>query len=99
MLGCDFRTKLKRSVDKHMFVHTGIKQFTCDWPGCGREFAMKQGLKNHHALHVSAGELKFECDVCGLKYAEQSSLRNHQKMKHLKTPKYLCTWPGCDHKG
>ncbi len=82
-----------------MFVHTGIKPFTCDWPGCGREFSMKQGLKIHTDLHTSAGEMKFECDVCGLKYQEKSSLRAHERMKHLNTPKYPCTWPGCESKG
>ncbi|KAH3897033.1 zinc finger and BTB domain-containing protein 24-like [Dreissena polymorpha] len=75
------------NLQKHMFLHSGVKPWSCDV--CGKCFSLK-GNRDKHAL-IHEGVRKFECQVCNKKFALKGNLHQHI-LTHTETKFFRCEY-------
>ena len=63
----------KKSLVKHMLIHTGVKIHSC--PHCSKKFSRKDILCKHVKTHT--GEKKHLCAECGKGFTQSHSLQDH----------------------
>jgi hypothetical protein len=63
------------SLARHMRTHSGVKDFTCDFPNCGRSFGRKDALRTHQRFHRR--DAAHTCLECGKSFVQLQDLRRH----------------------
>ncbi|KAJ8910029.1 hypothetical protein NQ315_003459, partial [Exocentrus adspersus] len=97
---CDYKTRWKRRLEKHMVVHKEINLYKCDW--C--DFKTKwKALLNSHVMefHNNDSEIKwYKCDFCDYRSKRQTAMRSHvtlnhnrscRTLSHKQTKRFQCT--------
>lgn len=56
-----------------MLIHSGKKDFICDF--CGKGFNRASNLTVHRRIHT--GETPFKCQTCGKSFIQAHCLRKH----------------------
>ncbi|KAH8923737.1 hypothetical protein BT69DRAFT_1218647 [Atractiella rhizophila] len=79
------RGRPKGSVKKEPTV------YTCQFPGCGKEFPKLYSLKSHQTAHQTAKG--FSCRFCDAKFNRAHDQKRHERL-HEATKVYVCQ--GCN---
>uniref|UniRef100_A0A336MC16 CSON014881 protein n=1 Tax=Culicoides sonorensis TaxID=179676 RepID=A0A336MC16_CULSO len=72
----------RKTLAKHMLVHTGEKKYKCTFEGCTRAFPVSTGLSVHMRSHTK--EKPYSCDDCTEKFTYRIGLRRHAQKIHGK---------------
>ena len=67
----------------------GLKKFTCEFPGCGKEYGKRHHLKEHERKHT--GDMRFSCEVCGKKFYMHAHMKRHL-YSHTGIKPHVCRW-------
>ncbi|XP_049514061.1 zinc finger protein 528-like [Dermacentor silvarum] len=70
---CNYKTKRKTHMDKHLRIHTGERPFKCHL--CPNTFTQKWHLKQHLRSHT--GERPHQCHLCQETFTQRSHLIRH----------------------
>ncbi|XP_077180434.1 zinc finger protein 653 [Paroedura picta] len=89
--GCGKKFYLSNHLRRHMIIHSGVREFTCET--CGKSFKRKNHLEVHRRTHT--GETPLQCEICGYQCRQRASLNWHMK-KHTSDIHYNFT---CEHCG
>ncbi|XP_060109212.1 zinc finger protein 653 [Heteronotia binoei] len=89
--GCGKKFYLSNHLRRHMIIHSGVREFTCET--CGKSFKRKNHLEVHRRTHT--GETPLQCEICGYQCRQRASLNWHMK-KHTSDVHYNFT---CEHCG
>ncbi|XP_051496596.1 zinc finger protein 653 isoform X2 [Apus apus] len=73
--GCGKRFYLANHLRRHMVIHSGVREFTCET--CGKSFKRKNHLEVHKRTHT--GETPLQCDICGYRCRQRASLTWHMR--------------------
>ncbi|NXX16246.1 ZN653 protein, partial [Podargus strigoides] len=73
--GCGKRFYLANHLRRHMIIHSGVREFTCET--CGKSFKRKNHLEVHRRTHT--GETPLQCEVCGYRCRQRASLTWHMR--------------------
>ncbi len=79
----------KRSLMKHMRIHSEEKPFSCSQ--CGNTFTCNTNLKNHMLIH--AGIKPFSCSQCGKSFTKKGHLKDHLHIHSSENP-FSCSQCG-----
>lgn len=74
------RTMNKFSLKNHLLIHTGDKNWVCDYEGCGKSFLRRDKLQQHKKLHSTADH--YTCPYCNNGFRYRSWLDTHIQKKH-----------------
>ncbi|XP_043940567.1 zinc finger protein 653 [Protopterus annectens] len=81
--GCGKKFYLSNHLRRHMIIHSGVRNFTCET--CGKSFKRKNHLEVHRRTHT--GETPLQCEICGFQCRQRASLNWHMK-KHISEVQY-----------
>ncbi|XP_033827641.1 zinc finger protein 653 isoform X2 [Periophthalmus magnuspinnatus] len=88
--GCGKKFYLSNHLHRHMIIHSGVRDFTCET--CGKSFKRKNHLEVHRRTHT--GETPLQCEICGYQCRQRASLNWHMK-KHTSEAQYNFTCDFC----
>ncbi|XP_058513719.1 zinc finger protein 653 [Ochotona princeps] len=88
--GCGKKFYLSNHLRRHMIIHSGVREFTCET--CGKSFKRKNHLEVHRRTHT--GETPLQCEICGYQCRQRASLNWHMK-KHTAEVQYRFTCERC----
>uniref|UniRef100_A0A8C6TPP1 Zinc finger protein 653 n=1 Tax=Neogobius melanostomus TaxID=47308 RepID=A0A8C6TPP1_9GOBI len=91
--GCGKKFYLSNHLHRHMIIHSGVRDFTCET--CGKSFKRKNHLEVHRRTHT--GETPLQCEICGYQCRQRASLNWHMK-KHTSEAQYNFTCDFCHKK-
>ena len=84
---CSYTTSVKKHLDSHYLVHTGLKPFHCPVSDCGQSFRQASLLSRHRRLHHDPGYVPpvpgvrpWACSRC-----EKTFRREGNLVRHLQT--------------
>ena len=83
---CGKKMKTILSLENHVKLHSGLKEFACEL--CGAAFATNHSLKCHRKIHQRPDHA-YVCPVCKKTMSNKSSLNQHLKT-HMGTKPYQC---------
>jgi len=85
----------KADCNRHLRLHTGVRPYPCEVPGCGKRFSQYTALKTHRNVHT--GQKPFRCEFTGCKatFGDPSSCARHRREIHNPTTPFKCPIPGC----
>uniref|UniRef100_A0A182M2I1 Protein krueppel n=1 Tax=Anopheles culicifacies TaxID=139723 RepID=A0A182M2I1_9DIPT len=86
---CPVCGKTVSQISKHMLVHNGRKEFSCD--RCEKRFVRRSSLQQH--LNIHRNIRKYKCEYCEQSFCDRSSLRYHLA-KHRGVRRFQCHY--CD---
>ncbi|XP_063706572.1 zinc finger protein 260-like [Culicoides brevitarsis] len=72
----------RKTLAKHLLIHTGEKKYKCTFEGCTKSFPVSTGLTVHMRSHTK--EKPYACDDCPEKFAYRIGLRRHAQKVHGK---------------
>lgn len=75
---CGLQLNTKRTLRRHMIVHSDKKKYKCDL--CDNEYKRAEALKYHLLTHC--GVRQFYCDFCDKTFTTGASCRQHLKRHH-----------------
>ncbi|XP_065225732.1 zinc finger protein 184-like [Planococcus citri] len=80
---CGRNFKSKHHLNRHTFLHVGLKPFEC--AECGRSFSQKETMEEHaRLLHNPYHTRQYKCDNCDRRFTSQSRLNVHKRLaRHL----------------
>ncbi|XP_039299399.1 zinc finger protein PLAG1-like [Nilaparvata lugens] len=77
---CERTFHRKDHLKSHAKVHDPMKSiYTCNRPGCGKQYSSLLYLRKHTALHA-AENANLECTICGQKFASKEEIVFHAKV-------------------
>ncbi len=73
-----------------------MRDYICEWEGCGKSFVTATRLKRHHATHE--GREKFRCTIagCGQTFRKHGTLQKHILIIHEGRKPFVCEFVGFD---
>ncbi|CAG2171487.1 unnamed protein product [Oppiella nova] len=78
---CDKRFIFKNTLNKHVLIHSGDKQFKCEVEGCGYRSSERGNVKQHMLKHnrITGNVDWFPCQwpQCGKQFVRKSDLKKH----------------------
>ncbi|MNX97773.1 Zinc finger, C2H2 type [compost metagenome] len=85
----------RRSLGRHLKLHSGQKPYVCDESGCSQAFVRAHDLVQHRRKH--SGEKPFKCNEpgCHQAYWQSSDLMRHHRV-HTGDKPFKCTAPECN---
>lgn len=89
--GCGKKFYLSNHLQRHMIIHSGIRDFICET--CGKSFKRKNHLEVHRRTHT--GETPLQCEICGYQCRQRASLNWHMK-KHTSEAQFSFTCEFCE---
>lgn len=94
--GCGKSYKSKQSLELHIATaHASNKpSFSCDHPGCDKEFRYKPNMFRHARVHTEEGKLPYKCTECPNSFQTKQNLESHSRM-HTGSRPYKCEYFGC----
>ena len=72
---CDMKIVAEVQYHMHVYGHTGVKPFICDYKDCGHGFMTKFKLERHALIHSSPRHHK--CLYCDKSFNRKDHLKNH----------------------
>ncbi|KAI4135651.1 MAG: hypothetical protein LQ347_000506 [Umbilicaria vellea] len=69
-------------------AHSTIRDYHCDWKGCGKRFVTGTRLRRHQAAHE--GREKYKCAECGLDFRKHGTLQKHMTLVHEGKEPFIC---------
>lgn len=83
---------LRSSHLKHHIksAHSDVRDYACDYDGCGKSFTTGTRLRRHHATHE--GRQKFACTIggCGQTFRKHNTLQKHVIQVHEGRKPFVC---------
>lgn len=78
---CGRRFMDNSKLCRHMLVHTGEKNYKCEF--CGKRFSLDFNLKTHLRIHT--GEKPYQCTFAGCtkRFNQSSNLTAHEKNHYI----------------
>ncbi|XP_033107737.1 uncharacterized protein LOC117109485 [Anneissia japonica] len=78
---CHFSTDRLFDLKKHMWTHSGQKNFVCD--KCGARASTAYNLRVHHSrIHATDDDKKISCALCDFRCAHPAVLKDHLRQVH-----------------
>ena len=77
-LQCGKTLTQKKSLNRHIRGHTGIRPFQCSV--CLKTFAAKSTLQDH--LNIHSGDRPYKCHCCDMDFKHKSALKKHLTSLH-----------------
>lgn len=94
---CNRRFTRRFSLQEHIKLHSGEKEYVCPAPGCNKRFSTTGNLARHRRRHGYIPPLA--CPVNKCKYSTNAAHKLARHMKsHTDAPERICRFPGCDKK-
>ncbi|XP_037776931.1 zinc finger protein 99-like [Penaeus monodon] len=80
---CGQTFKKQQHLKTHTFVHTGIKPYKCEFPGCDVRCENPSRLKRHSFIHEKS---RYACPIenCGNTFDLYHNLQMHLSISHMK---------------
>lgn len=75
---CGQRLNTKKTLNRHMVVHSDVKKYKCQY--CGNEYKRAKALKDHLILHT--GLHPYSCPFCERTFVNGSNFRSHKLKMH-----------------
>jgi len=85
----------KADCNRHVRLHSGIKPYPCEVPGCGKRFAQFTALKTHRNVHTGLKPFKCEFLGCNATFGDPSSCARHRREIHYPGKAFKCPIAGC----
>ena len=83
---CPYTAKSKSMVRIHQLVHSDLKAWKCEFPGCFSSFKTKPKLRIHQVTHETTLEIRkrycCEFNSCGRRFVSKSNLKMHIAAQH-----------------
>ena len=77
-LQCGKTLTQKKSLNRHIRGHTGIRPFQCSV--CLKTFTAKSTLQDH--LNIHSGDWPYKCHCCDMDFKHKSALKKHLTSLH-----------------
>lgn len=77
---CDRRFLNRNHLERHMPIHTGQRNYRCDFEGCGMAFKWEKDLRNHMSKHN--GVRRHKCLWCDRMFVDSANMRKHKLRYH-----------------
>ncbi|XP_049547038.1 transcription factor IIIA [Anopheles darlingi] len=94
---CEECFRRKDSHDRHRFTHTGVYEYVCSEPGCGKQYTNRSHLKRHiRANHtrplavLTPSTIECEDASCTLKFHTKLAMKRHYQTKHVVGKPHAC---------
>lgn len=84
----------RRSLRRHIFVHTGETPHECQFPGCKKAYTAADRLSEHMHTHTNQRPYKCLVEGCTKAYNDAKTLREH-KLTHG-DKNFVCPVPNCE---
>ncbi|XP_050416426.2 uncharacterized protein LOC126830168 [Patella vulgata] len=92
---CKKQYSTKRFYEDHMKIHSGERDFVCEYPGCNKSFYHCRGLNSHIIVyHAREERNKFSCPTCGKQCLSPSKLEEHM-VNHTGLKPFVCSEENC----
>lgn len=87
---CDYQTVYKHDLVKHIRIHSGLKQFQCEY--CTTSYYVVSNLKSHiQRCHKKVK--RFTCPTCNYKFYDKTKLKLHMD-SHNDIKRHHCEYCG-----
>ncbi|CRK86527.1 CLUMA_CG000107, isoform A [Clunio marinus] len=84
--------KRKDRLDRHIYTHTGKKQFACDYSGCSKEYTNSFHLRRHiKTSHQKIKLVSCKSSDCNETFTNSSNMNRHFQSHHINLLPYICT--------
>ena len=88
---CNYTSKFKHGLKRHMKLHMSDRPFVCEI--CGKGFKLAQYLSEHKRTHSK--ERPYSCEQCGRCFSQFSTLHRHKRihqglMEQIQHKCYTC---------
>uniref|UniRef100_A0A2M4AUK1 Putative transcription factor iiia n=1 Tax=Anopheles triannulatus TaxID=58253 RepID=A0A2M4AUK1_9DIPT len=94
---CDECFRRKDTHDRHRFSHTGVYEYACSEPGCGKQYTNRAHLKRHiRTNHTRPLAVLTRCTIdcedasCTLKFHTKLAMKRHYQTKHVLGKPHAC---------
>lgn len=95
-VGCEKMVSTKKSLTRHMQVHSLREPAKCPVPGCDQYFKKRSFIKEHiKVVHESHLYRKFDCPHCSHQSKKEHHLKRHIMEVHGQGKTFSCPEPGC----